>query len=100
MSNSCKNIVICTTPNRIVEKPIKKVLRDFDETHIAVRTQCEWEKYLRENFQFNFVKVEAFFDTSLRVSDKLLFFKSFKAPHIGLDIRILIKNDGDEHWNQ
>jgi len=100
MSNSCKNIVICTTPNKIVEKPIKKVLRDFDKTHIAVRTQCEWEKYLRENFQFNFVKVEAFFDTSLRVSDKLLFFKSIKVPYIGLDIRILIKNDGDEHWNQ
>ena len=39
MSDSCKNIVICTTPNRIVEKPIKKVLSDFDETHITVKTQ-------------------------------------------------------------
>ncbi|MDI6847398.1 MAG: hypothetical protein QMD23_04635, partial [Candidatus Bathyarchaeia archaeon] len=91
MSDSCKNIVICTTPNRIVEKPVKKVLRDSDETHIAVRTPWEWRKYLRENFQFNFVRVEAFFDTSLRVADKLLFFKSFKVPYIGLDIRILIK---------
>lgn len=91
VSDSCKNIMIWTTPNRAVEKPIKKVLRDFDETHIAVRTPWEWKKYLREKFRFNFVKVEAFFDTNLRVADKLLFFKSFKVPYIGLDIRILIK---------
>lgn len=91
VSDSCKNIMIWTTPNRAVEKPIKKVLRDFDETHIAVRTPWEWKKYLREKFRFNFVKVEAFFDTNLRVADKLLFFKSFKVPYIGLDVRILIK---------
>lgn len=45
ISDSCKSIMICATPNRAVEKPIKKVLRDFDETHVAVGTPWEWEKY-------------------------------------------------------
>jgi len=91
MYESCRNIMIFTTPNRAVEKPIKKVLRDFDETHITARASREWEKCIHENLQFNFVKVEAFFDTSLRVKDKLLFFRSFKVPYFGLDVRILIK---------
>lgn len=98
MFASCKNTMICTTPNRAVEKPIKRVLRDFDKTHIAVKTPWEWKKYLHENLQFNFVKVESFFDTSLRVADKLLFFKSLKVPYLGLDVRILIKRQRREAY--
>lgn len=96
MFDSCKDTMVCTTPNRAVEKPIKKVLRDFDETHIAVKTPWEWKKYLQENLRSNFVKIESFFDTSLRVADKLLFFKSLKVPYLGLDIRILIKRQRRE----
>jgi len=88
---SCKDTMICTTPNRIVEKPIRKVLRDLDETHINVKTQKEWEKSISRNLNRSFLEVEPFLDASLRVADKLLFFKSLKIPYFGLDLRILIK---------
>jgi 2-polyprenyl-3-methyl-5-hydroxy-6-metoxy-1,4-benzoquinol methylase len=94
MYGSCRNTMVCTTPNKVVEKPIKKILRDFDKTHINVRTPQEWEKCLYENLQCSAVKVESFFDVNLRVKDKLLFFKSLKVPCFGLDIRILIENQG------
>lgn len=89
--DSCKDVMIYTTPNRVVEKPIKKFLRDFDKTHISVKTPLEWEKIMRRKLQFDFIKVETFFDVNLRVADKILFFKSFKIPYFGLDTRILIK---------
>jgi 2-polyprenyl-3-methyl-5-hydroxy-6-metoxy-1,4-benzoquinol methylase len=89
MFDACKGVMICTTPNRTVEKPIKKVVRDFDETHINVKTKDEWEKYI-ENLNGSFLKVETFFDASLRVRDKLLF-KSLKIPYFGLNLRILIR---------
>jgi len=90
MLTSCKGMIICTTPNRIVEKPVKKIIRDFDETHINVKTQKEWKRYIK-NLNYSFFKVEPFLDASLRVKDKLLFFKSVKIPYFGLDLRILIK---------
>ena len=90
MFTSCKGIIICTTPNRIVEKPVKKIIRDFDETHINVKTQKEWKRHIK-NLNYSFFKIEPFLDASLRVKDKLLFFKSFKIPYFGLDLRILIK---------
>jgi 2-polyprenyl-3-methyl-5-hydroxy-6-metoxy-1,4-benzoquinol methylase len=88
MFASCKDVMICTTPNRVVEKPIKKVVRDFDETHVNVKTRDEWKRYI-ENLDSSFFKIETFFDASLRVRDKLLF-KSFKIPYFGLSLRILI----------
>jgi SAM-dependent methyltransferase len=90
MFTSCKGIIICTTPNRIVEKPVKKIIGDFDETHINVKTQNEWKRHIK-NLNYSSFKVEPFLDASLRVKDKLLFFKSFKIPYFGLDLRILIK---------
>jgi SAM-dependent methyltransferase len=90
MLTSCKGMVICTTPNRIVEKPVKKIIRDFDETHINVKTQGEWKRCIK-SLNCSFFKVETVLDASLRVKDKLLFFKSFKIPYFGLDLRILIK---------
>jgi 2-polyprenyl-3-methyl-5-hydroxy-6-metoxy-1,4-benzoquinol methylase len=90
MFASCKGMIICTTPNRIVEKPVKKIMGDFDETHISVKTQNEWKEYIK-SLNSSFFKVEPFLDASLRVKDELLFFKSFKIPYFGLDLRILIK---------
>lgn len=89
----CKGIIVCTTPNRFVEKPIKMAVRDFDRTHVYVRTEGEWRKYI-EKLNSAFFRIEAFFDASLRVRDKLLF-KSFHIPYFGLDLRILIKKYGD-----
>jgi 2-polyprenyl-3-methyl-5-hydroxy-6-metoxy-1,4-benzoquinol methylase len=85
-----KGIIICTTPNRIVEKPAKKITRDFDETHINVKTQNEWKRHIKD-LDCSFFKVEPFLDASIRVKDRLLFFRSFKIPYFGLDLRILIK---------
>lgn len=91
MFDSCKHILICTTPNKAVEKPIKKLVRDWDKTHISLKVPGEWNACIRESLNKNFVKVESFFDMNLRVKNKLLFFKSFKLPYLGLDIRILVK---------
>jgi 2-polyprenyl-3-methyl-5-hydroxy-6-metoxy-1,4-benzoquinol methylase len=91
MFKSCKQIMICTTPNKAVERPIKKIVRDFDKTHISLKVPWEWKEHIQENLKCSLVEVEPFFDASLRVADKLLFFRSFKVPYFGLDIRILIK---------
>jgi SAM-dependent methyltransferase len=91
MSAVCKDTIICTSPNRLVEKPMKQLTRDVDETHINVKSQREWEQAINEKMDKNFLKIEPFFDASLRVAGKLLFFKSFKIPYFGLDFRILIR---------
>jgi SAM-dependent methyltransferase len=87
----CKDTIICTSPNRLVEKPLKQFTRDVDETHISVKSQKEWEQTINEKLDKNFLKIEPFFDASLRAAGKLLFFKSFKIPYFGLDFRILIR---------
>ncbi len=89
--DSCRHIMVCTTPNRAVERPIKKLVKDFDETHVSVKFPSEWKEQIQNNLNCSFIKVDPFFDASLRIADKLLFFKSFKIPYFGLDIRILIK---------
>jgi SAM-dependent methyltransferase len=91
MSAVCKDTIICTSPNRLVEKPMKQLTRDVDETHINVKSQREWEQAINEKLDKNFLKIEPFFDASLRVAGKLLFFKSFKIPYFGVDFRILIR---------
>jgi len=91
MSAVCKDAIICTSPNRLVEKPVKQLTRDVDETHINVKSQREWEQAINEKLDKNFLKIEPFFDASLRVAGKLLFFKSFKIPYFGVDFRILIR---------
>jgi len=89
----CNGIMICTTPNRLVEKPIKKIVRDFDETHVSVKTEDEWGECIKKLNSAFFI-VEAFFDANLKVGDKLLF-KSLHIPYFGLNLRILIKKYGD-----
>jgi len=89
--DSCRYIIVCTTPNKAVERPIKKFVKDFDKTHISLKVPWEWKEHIQKNLNCSFIKVEPFFDASLRVADKLLFFKSFKIPYFGLDIRILIE---------
>jgi len=91
MSAVCKDAIICTSPNRLVEKPMKQLTRDVDETHINVKSQREWEQAINEKVDKNFLKIEPFFDASLRVAGRLLFFKSFKVPYFGVDFRILIR---------
>lgn len=91
MLASCRGTMICTTPNVLVEKPVKRVIRDYDETHINVRSKTDWERCINQNMSCSILKVEPFLDASLRSADKLLFFRSFKIPYFGLDLRILIR---------
>jgi len=91
MFEVCKNVVICTTPNRAVEKPVRKVMREFDKTHINVRLPSEWKRSIQSKLKCKLLKVETFYELTPRIADKLLFFKSFKVPYGGLTIRILVE---------
>ena len=42
---------LCTSPNRIVEKTIKTIFRDLDETHISSKTKKEWLDLIKINLQ-------------------------------------------------
>jgi 2-polyprenyl-3-methyl-5-hydroxy-6-metoxy-1,4-benzoquinol methylase len=90
MFNICKGTIVCTTPNRKVEKPIRKLMSDYDETHVSVKTPLQWEKAITEILDFKSFKVESFYDLTLKLGQKL-FFKSFNIPKYGLTVRILIK---------
>jgi SAM-dependent methyltransferase len=91
MFAACRDTMICTTPNRLVEQPVKKSIRDYDETHINVMAKEEWKKIIEQNLNYRFFKIEPVLDASLRARSKVLFFRSLRMPYFGLDLRILIK---------
>jgi len=86
----CKGIVVCTTPNKKVEKPIRKLMRDYDETHISVKTPGEWKDLLTGSYTFKELKVASFYDLAVRLGGKL-FFKSINVPTYGLTVRMAIR---------
>ncbi|MGB9676423.1 MAG: class I SAM-dependent methyltransferase [Candidatus Bathyarchaeales archaeon] len=90
MCDTCEGIILCTTPNKTVERVVKKILKDFDKTHVNVKTPREWEKCISGILRNRFIKVECFVDFTFSVADRL-FFKSFRLP-FGMDTRILITN--------
>jgi 2-polyprenyl-3-methyl-5-hydroxy-6-metoxy-1,4-benzoquinol methylase len=89
MFNACKSVIICTTPNKKIEKPVRKLIRDYDETHISSKSQLQWQKYITDNLSCKVVNVESFYDLVVRIGSKL-FFKSFSIPTYGLTVRIII----------
>ena len=91
MLESCSGALICTTPNRNVEKPVRKIMRDFDETHVSAKSPSEWEKSIREVTSHELVKVEAFFDVTAKLANTSVLFKSVKLPRLGLTVRILVR---------
>lgn len=90
MFSVCKDTLVCTTPNRKVEKRIRRLLNDFDETHVSVKSPFEWEKCVTANLNCKAFKVDSFYDLAFKLGGKL-FFKSFNVPVYGLTVRILIK---------
>jgi SAM-dependent methyltransferase len=90
MFSVCKGTLVCTTPNRKVEKPIRILMRDYDETHISVKSPVQWENSISEILDYKEFKVESFYDLTVKLG-RNLFFKSFKVPTYGLTVRILIK---------
>lgn len=91
MLEICEGTLICTTPNKAVEKPVRKIMKDLDETHINVKFPYEWEKYMKNKFDYKLLKVETFYDLPVSLAGRLVFFKSFKVPRWGLTTRILGK---------
>jgi hypothetical protein len=91
MLESSRGALICTTPNRHVEKPVRKIMRDFDETHVSVKSPSEWEKSLRDVVGREVVNVETFFDVTAKLANTRVLFKSVKLPRFGLTVRILVR---------
>ena len=89
MFNVCKGTLVCTTPNKKVEKLIRKFMRDYDETHISVKLPLQWQKCVNSNLECKALKVEAFYDLAVKFGGKL-FFKSFNIPTYGLTVRIAV----------
>ena len=90
MFEACKGVVVCTTPNKKVEKPIRKLTRDYDETHISVKTPQQWRQIVESSVKCQALRVESFYDLAVRFGGKL-FFKSFNIPTYGLTVRIAAK---------
>lgn len=89
MYDVCEDAILCTTPNKTVERIVKKILKDFDKTHVNVKTPREWEGHIKNSLRNSLVRVECFADFTFSIADRL-FFKSFRLP-FGMDTRILIK---------
>jgi len=89
MYDVCDGIILCTTPNKTVENVVRRLIGDFDETHINTKTPHEWKNLISSIFKDSFVQVECFVDTTFSIASKC-FFRSFKLP-LGIDTRILIK---------
>lgn len=87
MFDVCKGTLVCTTPNKKVEKPIRKLMRDYDETHISAKTPADWRECIANSLAAKELRVEAFHDFTVRFSDRL-FFKSFSSRTYGLTVRI------------
>jgi 2-polyprenyl-3-methyl-5-hydroxy-6-metoxy-1,4-benzoquinol methylase len=90
MFEACKGTIVCTTPNKKVEKPVRKLMRDYDETHISVKSPSQWQQSVAGNVECRGLRVGAFYDLAVRFGGKL-FFKSFSIPTYGLTVRIAVK---------
>lgn len=88
MYDACDGMVLCTTPNKTVEKIMKKLLRGYDKTHINVKTPLEWEELIRKTLRCRFIAIECFVDSSFQVANTS-FYKSLKLP-FGMETRIII----------
>lgn len=89
MLDAGSGMILCTTPNKTVEKPVRKLTRDFDETHINVKSFAEWKKSINDNLKFKLLKIETFYDLTGKFADNF-FFKSVNLPYLGLTVRIAI----------
>lgn len=87
----CNDSILCTSPNRRVEKPIRTIVRAFDETHINTKTEKEWESLINKNLKPHFLKIESFIDSYLSANSNFLFCRSFKLPYFGLTHRIFFR---------
>ena len=86
----CRGTLVCTTPNKKVEKTIRRFTGDYDETHISVKPPSEWKSLIANVSAFKAMTVQSFYDLPVRLHGKL-FFKSFNVPSYGLTVRIAVR---------
>ncbi len=55
MYESCKDVLLCTTPNKTTERIFKRISRGFDKTHINVKTPSEWSEQIRSRIDCRFM---------------------------------------------
>jgi 2-polyprenyl-3-methyl-5-hydroxy-6-metoxy-1,4-benzoquinol methylase len=79
--------LVCTTPNKKVEKAIRKFIGDYDQTHVSVKPPADWKKSVAPLGGKS--KIEAYCDIPIRLRGKL-FFKSVRVPTYGLTVRIVV----------
>jgi 2-polyprenyl-3-methyl-5-hydroxy-6-metoxy-1,4-benzoquinol methylase len=87
MFAASRGAVVCTTPNKKVEKTVRKLTRDYDETHISAKSREDWRNCLKTLDAKS--RVVSYFDCPIQLGGKL-FFKSFSVPTFGLTVRIVI----------
>jgi 2-polyprenyl-3-methyl-5-hydroxy-6-metoxy-1,4-benzoquinol methylase len=87
MFDASKGPLICTTPNKKLEKVVRKFTGDYDETHVTVKSPLEWKKCVTQMGGRS--KIDTYFDFPIQLRDKL-FFKSVFIPTYGLTIRIVV----------
>jgi 2-polyprenyl-3-methyl-5-hydroxy-6-metoxy-1,4-benzoquinol methylase len=90
MFKVCKGTVVCTTPNKKVEKTIRKITGDYDETHISVKSPLQWKNCVKTSLAPSKLQVDAFHDFTGKLLGKT-FFSSMHVPNYGLTVRIMIK---------
>lgn len=87
MFAASRGAVVCTTPNKKVEKIVRKLTRDYDETHISAKSQEDWHNCVKKLDAKS--RVASYFDCPVQLGGKL-FFKSVRIPTYGLTVRIVI----------
>jgi 2-polyprenyl-6-hydroxyphenyl methylase / 3-demethylubiquinone-9 3-methyltransferase len=90
MFNVCSGIIVCTTPNKKVEKIIRRITGDYDETHINVKSPAQWESLIKTSVACSKLQVDAFHDFAGKFMGKT-FFSSVCVTSYGLTVRIMIK---------
>jgi SAM-dependent methyltransferase len=90
MLEVCRGLIVCTTPNRTVEKSVRRITGDLDETHVSVKSPSEWEEYIVGKLDYKLLRVETFYDVTAKAGNRIVF-RSFKVPKLGLTVRMMLK---------
>ena len=89
MLKICSGAMVCTTPNGTVEKYVKRIIGDYDETHINSRSAPHWKRSIVNIAHPKIVRVDTFLDFSGKMGQRF-FHKSLKLPKLGSTVRVAI----------
>ncbi len=90
MFEVCRGVLVCTTPNKKVEKFVRTLTGDYDDTHINAKSPGAWKRLFTDILGYDRLEVGVYYDLPLRLGGNL-FFKSFPIPAYGLTVRLAAK---------